>query len=165
MAFKFFTVPINDDGRAEAALNGFVRSHRVLTVDRRWVDLGASSFWSFAVDYLDGQPGTASPQTGRPPGAKPKIDYREELPADQFAVFARLREARKEIANAEGVPVYAVFTNEQLAGMVKARAATRADLGRIEGVGEARLDKYAGRMLEILADAWRAGDETGRPPT
>ena len=50
MALKFFTVPINDDGRAEAALNGFVRSHRVLTVDRRWVDLGASSFWSFAVD-------------------------------------------------------------------------------------------------------------------
>src|SRR5258706_531867 len=30
MPFKFFVVPINDDGRAVAALNGFIRSHRSL---------------------------------------------------------------------------------------------------------------------------------------
>jgi superfamily II DNA helicase RecQ len=161
MPFKFLTVPINDDGRAEAALNAFVRSHRVLTVDRRWVDLGASSFWSFAIDYLDGPPSYSAP-SGRPVGAKPKVDYKELLTAEEFAVFARLREVRQEIAAAESIPVYAVFTNEQLAKMAKSRATTRAALGRVEGVGEARLDKYAARLLDVLATAWGPTDEASR---
>ena len=32
---------------------GFLRSHRVLAVDRRWVEQGSESFWSFCVDYLE----------------------------------------------------------------------------------------------------------------
>jgi len=142
MPFKFFVVPISDGGQAEAELNGFVRSHRVITVDRRWVDLGAASFWSLAVDYLDG-PASIGIPASKPAGAKAKVDYKETLSPDDFAVFARLREARKEIAGAESVPVYAIFTNEQLAQMVRAKAATRAALRRIEGVGEARLDNSA----------------------
>lgn len=51
MALKFFTVPVNDAGGTEAALNLFLQSHRVLSIDRRWVDLGALSFWALCVDY------------------------------------------------------------------------------------------------------------------
>ena len=156
MPLKFFTVPISDDGRAEAALNGFIGSRRVITVDRRWVDLGASSFWSLAVDYIDG-PASIGVPPSKPAGARAKVDYKELLSPNDFAVYAKLRDARKEIATAESVPVYTIFTNEQLAQMVKAKATTRATLGRIEGVGEARLDKHSGRMLAILADAWEPG--------
>jgi len=38
MPFKFFTIPIQDTGRAEAELNGFIRNHKILSVERRWVD-------------------------------------------------------------------------------------------------------------------------------
>jgi hypothetical protein len=38
LAFRFFTVPIQDSGQAESELNGFLRSHRVLSVGRRWVE-------------------------------------------------------------------------------------------------------------------------------
>jgi hypothetical protein len=48
MAFHIFTVPIQDDGRALEQLNAFLRSHKILSVDRRWVEQGAASFWSFA---------------------------------------------------------------------------------------------------------------------
>jgi hypothetical protein len=129
MAYRFFTISIRDEGPAAADLNGFLRSRRVLSVDRRWVDQGSESFWSFCVDYLESS-GEAT--GGAPPGRngtnRGKVDYREVLSPEDFAVFARLRQARKEIAQADAVPVYTIFTNEQLAQMVQARATTKAAL-------------------------------------
>ena len=46
------------------------------------------------------------------------IDYRQILSEEDFAVFAKLRDLRKKLAENTGVPVYAVFTNEQLAQIV-----------------------------------------------
>jgi superfamily II DNA helicase RecQ len=159
MSFKFFVVPLGS-ADAERELNSFLRSHKVLTVDRRRVDQGPSSFWSFCVDYLDhAAPASATPG-GRPPGARAKVDYKELLTPEQFAVFARLRELRKEIAQAEAVPVYTVFTNEQLAEMVRRRVASKAALAKIDGVGEARVEKYGDRLLAVLGEAFQ--NEAGR---
>jgi len=126
MAFRFFFVPVRDDGTAAAGLNGFLRSHKVLTVDRRWVDQGAESFWSFCVDYLESAGGSSSEGKNGP--VRGKVDYRDELSPEDFAVFARLCQLRKEIAQSEAVPAYTVFTNEQLTQMVQSRATTRAAL-------------------------------------
>ena len=163
MAFKFFTIPLPDSSQAEVELNGFLRSHKVLSVDRRLVEQGTVSYWSFCVDYLElSSSGSAD---GRPVGQRGKVDYKEVLNQEDFAVFARLREVRKEIAQAEGVPVYTVFTNEQLAQMVQARVRDRAGLEKIAGVGDARLEKYGARMLEVLAGAWPVKqDEANRKP-
>jgi superfamily II DNA helicase RecQ len=49
------------------------------------------------------------------------------------------------------VPVYTIFTNEQLAQMVQVRATTKAALEKIAGVGDARIEKYGSRMLDVLA--------------
>jgi superfamily II DNA helicase RecQ len=155
MPFKFFTVPIHEAGQAEAEMNGFLRSHKVLSVDRRWVEQGSSSFWSFCIDYLEPSSGGGD---GRQSGQRGKVDYKEILSAEDFAVFARLREVRKEIAAAEAVPVYTIFTNDQLAQMVQSKAKDRAALEKIAGVGDARIEKYGGRMLEVLTAAW-AGDK------
>ena len=115
-------------------LNAFLRSHKILSVDRRWVEQGASSFWSFCIDYLEGAPAGGSGYRGsRGPGGRAKIDYRETLSQVDFAVFARLRDLRKEIAQAEGVPAYTIFANEQLAQMVQGRATTKAALEKITG--------------------------------
>jgi superfamily II DNA helicase RecQ len=122
MAFRFFTVPIQNAEQAEAELNGFLRSHKVLSIDRRWVEQGSTSFWTCCVDYLDGQV-TAS---GGDRGVRGKVDYKEVLRPEEFTVFAKLRDVRKEIAQAEAVPVYTIFTNEQLAQMVKALPGQRA---------------------------------------
>jgi hypothetical protein len=55
MAYRLFTLPINDPGEAENELNGFLATHRVLSVDRRFVEEGERSFWSFCVDFIDQQ--------------------------------------------------------------------------------------------------------------
>ena len=81
-----------------------------------------------------------------------------------FAVFARLRDLRKEIAQAEAVPVYTIFTNEQLAQMVQTRTTTKAALEKIAGVGDARIDKYGARLLELLGQAWKEPHEADGKP-
>ena len=78
------------------------------------------------------------------------MDYKELLKPEEFEVFSRLREWRKGMAEQEGVPVYVVFTNEQLAEMVKKRVSTKAGLKEIEGVGDARVEKYGAAVLERM---------------
>jgi superfamily II DNA helicase RecQ len=153
MAFKFFTVPIQQPDSAAEDLNAFVKSHRVLAVDRRWVDQGAASVWSFCIDYLDRAAGA---DARGPVGEKhPKVDYKEVLAPEEFSVFAKLRELRREIPQSEAVPVYTIFTNDQLARMVQARVATKPDLEKVAGVGNARVEKYGDRVLILLQAQWR----------
>jgi superfamily II DNA helicase RecQ len=167
MAYRVFVVPVRDEGPAASELNGFLRSRRVLSVDRRWVEQGTESFWSFCVDYLESGGGGPSPAAAGKNGAlRGKVDYREILSPEDFAVFARLRQVRQEIAQGDAVPVYTIFTNEQLAQMVRGRATTRAALEKIAGVGDARIEKYGARVLGILKNQWDGSgtDAAGQPP-
>lgn len=140
MAQRFFIVPVQSSESAEAELNAFLASHKVLTVDRRWVDLGANSFWAFCIDFIPagGVSNTRSSQVTRS-----RVDYKDVLTTDEFIVFSQLRQLRKDISQTEAIPVYTVFTNQQLAQIVQRRCRTKADLSRIEGIGEARMEKYA----------------------
>ena len=109
MQLRFFNLPIHGPAEAVEELNQFLASRRVLAVDRQFVTDGPNSAWSLCVSY------DASPAATRPPviGKRPKVDYRELLTPPEFAVFSRPRGLRKEKADAEAVPAYAVFTNEQ----------------------------------------------------
>ena len=45
---------------------------------------------------------------------------------------------------------YVVFSNEQLAEMVKKKVTSKAALKEIEGVGDARVEKYGAGVLERM---------------
>ena len=96
------------------------------------------------MSYIEGE--------GRPGPEKrqKRVDYREVLSAEEFALFSKLRELRKELAEQEGVPVYAVFTNDHLADMVRQRVVSLETLQSINGVGQARLEKYGEAFVRIL---------------
>ena len=147
MQLKVFILPIKNLVAAEAEMNAFLRSHRMLAVKKEFVPDGENSFWTFCVEYLESAPVASS---GGGLSGRPKVDYKEVLKPEEFEVFSRLREWRKGVAEKEGVPVYVVFTNEQLAEMVKKRVSTKAALKEIEGVGEARVEKYSDAALERL---------------
>jgi superfamily II DNA helicase RecQ len=145
MQLRLFIVPVKNVHAAEIEMNAFLRSHRVLAVKKEFVPDGENSFWTFCVEYLDAPAGLAGG-----PGKPPKVDYKEVLKPDEFEVFSRLREWRKGVAEREGVPVYTVLTNEQLAQIVQRRIQTKAGLKEIEGVGDARVEKYGDAVLERL---------------
>ena len=118
MQIRFFTIPVHDNAEAAEELNRFLASHRVTAIDRSLVQEGANSAWALCVSFdPSGE--------GRPPaGKRGKVDYKEVLSEEDFTVFARLRSLRKELADREGAPAYALFTNEQLAAMVQRRVRT-----------------------------------------
>ena len=91
-----------------------------------------------------------------------RVDYREVLNEQEYAFFDHLRQVRKSIAEQQGEPVYAVFTNEHLAGMVKKPPKTLKDIAIPPGVGEARVKQFGEASLKVCLDiAGRPGETQG----
>ncbi len=155
MSYRFFASPAFNPASAEAELNQLLAARRVLNVERHFVVDGEESFWAICVSLAPG-PGALPDGLKADQGSARRIDYREVLNEADFAVFAELRSLRKTIADAEGVAQYAEFTNEQLANLVRGRVSTLDALGKIEGVGPARLERYAARFLAVLQPALAA---------
>ncbi|MGA2032877.1 MAG: HRDC domain-containing protein [Thermoguttaceae bacterium] len=158
MQFRLFSIPATGDAEAEEELNRFLRSHRAVSVQKELVQGGQTAYWCFCIEYLLG-----SVPEGKGSGRQ-RVDYKEILSAEDFAIFVRLREARKELAAREAIPVYAVSTNEQLAEMAKSRAATLADLKKIDGFGDAKTEKYGETFLLAMREWMGRTDEAGRKP-
>lgn len=148
MQLKFFKIPASDTGGFADELNAFLRGHRILNVERELVSERGEAWWAVCVEYMVAVPTSAGPSANGT--GKGKIDYRERLSAEDFAVFSALREVRKELAERDGVPVYAVFTNEQIAEMVTRKANSLAALRQIDGVGDSRIEKYGDRFVTAL---------------
>ena len=162
MSFRSFLISVRCPETAESELNQFLRSHRILSVEHEWVDRGENSFWAVWVEYLEASPPAIRDAGGR--SEKGKVDYKERLSAEDFATYLHLRDLRKTLAADDGVALYAVFTNNQMAEMVEQRVRTRADLAQIAGVGDARVEKYAERVLAVLNSTRGKADEKDGEP-
>jgi superfamily II DNA helicase RecQ len=101
------------------------------------------------VEYVLASPTIAS--NPRSQLSRNRIDYKTILSPDEFTIFSLLRELRKKLSQQEGVPVFALFNNEQLAQVVQRRCSSKADLLGIEGIGEAKVDKYSEKLIATLS--------------
>ncbi len=96
MKLQFFTISVHGSHGADE-LNQFLSTHRVSSINRQFVADGQNSVWSVCVTYEASDP--PHPATKQ----KVRIDYREILPEDQFALYVKLRALRKELSEKEGV--------------------------------------------------------------
>lgn len=147
MFLKFFWIPALDSGVAEQELNAFLSRHRVVDIDRQFAVVGSVAGWSLCVQWVGecGEAGVAEKRGGR----NAMVDYRVILDEPTFRIFAALREWRKEKAAAEGVPIYTIASNEQLAVIARRRIRTKAGLQEVEGFGAGRMDRYADPLLAV----------------
>lgn len=158
MQRHYFAIPALDPRPAQDELNQFCASHRVAGVESQFVAAGRDSYWALCVTVASGpeplpdalKAAERRKATRQENGAAPRVDYKEVLSEEDFARYAELRVWRKAIAEAEGVPIYTVFTNEQLAEIVRRRVDALAALGEIDGVGPARLQRYGKPLLAHL---------------
>ncbi len=65
-------------------------------------------------------------------------------------LFERLRQLRRKVADAEGVPAYIVFSDAVLRQMAQRLPTTPSGLLALAGVGPAKLERYGPRFLELL---------------
>lgn len=143
MQIKVFSVPIIGGESANEELNIFLRSKKILQVENQLIHHSGSSFWSFCVKYLDTAPTPIS-------GEKVKTDYKQVLDEAVFKRFSRLREIRKQIAQNEAIPAFAVFTDEELAELAKLPEFTLAKMKTIKGIGEKKVEKYGQLFIKTL---------------
>jgi hypothetical protein len=87
MPFEFIQIPANGQGSAKEELNKLLRGGRIASVRKEFVANGEDSFWAFCIEFLDGALGGDKSR-----GSGPKVDYKEVLNAEDFAVFAKLRD-------------------------------------------------------------------------
>jgi len=115
MQVRVFAIPMDGDAEAMDEVNAFLRSQKVLSVEKVAVADHGRHYWSLCVEYLPRRPAeSALPRTGTALDAnRARLDYREVLSKDEFDRFAKLRALRKMLAEAEGVPVYTILTNAQ----------------------------------------------------
>lgn len=146
MAYHFFQIPVSGSPNV-AELNKLLDHAKVASVKREFVADGEHSFWAFCVQTVGAD---ASPHGSENRKRGGQVDYKEVLSPEDFAVFAKLRDVRKVLAEREAVPAYSVATNEQLAEMVTRKVVRAKGFGPIRGFGEARVEKYGAAFLEVL---------------
>lgn len=150
MRYRAFTFSIPPPEDFEE-LNDFLASRKILSVRTEVVRRDDVPYLLFLVEFLEsGKSGTSRP---------PKVDYREKFSDEEFVAFSRLRDVRKVMAEQEGVPVYAVMTNAQLAEIVEKRMTTLEGLLSISGVGQAKVDKYGPELLKVCSEHFKASEK------
>jgi ATP-dependent DNA helicase RecQ len=73
-----------------------------------------------------------------------------DQPQDE-ALFQTLRRRRLELAKAQGIPPYVIFHDSTLVEMARLKPRDRQALGRLRGVGAAKLERYGDAFLAVIA--------------
>ena len=101
---------------------------------------------------------------GVAPEAEPRIirDRPEEPDYDQ-GLFDLLRDKRKELAGAAGLPPYIIFSDRSLADMAAYFPHSAASFFTMYGVGRRKVEKYGDHFLPLIRDYCRENDLAERP--
>jgi ATP-dependent DNA helicase RecQ len=84
-----------------------------------------------------------------PPKRRARRRDRDRGPADPL--FEALRETRRALAAEAGVPAYVIFHDSTLREIAAARPGNLAELAQVNGVGQAKLNRYGDAMLAAVA--------------
>lgn len=145
MQIKVFTIPVLGGERANEELNTFLRSKRVLQEEHRLVESEGGPLWCFCIKYLEVGETPAKSRAER-------VDYREVLDAESFQRYSAFREIRKKVAEEDGLKVFQVFTNRELAELAKLEGLTVEVMNKVPGIGKKKLERFAERFIKYAAD-------------
>ena len=140
MQIKLFTIPIGDSGEAVEEMNRFLRGNKILEVQNQLVNNQNGAYWCFCIRYIEKSFNTAK-------SPKAKVDYKYILDELTFQKFSKLREIRKKVAAEEGIPAFAVFTDEELAGLAKLKTINEKSMRSIKGIGDKKVERYAKHFI------------------
>ncbi len=142
MQVKLITIPINSVEDYNEELNRFLRSHKIVEIEKQLIQTPVGVYWCMYISYITPTLVEQAP--------KERVDYRLVLSPAHFAVFSLLREVRKKIATNEGVSAYIVFTDVELAEIAQLPEISIAKLKSIKGIGDKKADKYGKLLIDLL---------------
>lgn len=134
----------------DSELASFLANREITSFREHVVDVDGEPFLLCVVTWHEESPAAAQPASTTTQPARPMPQVLQGLTDEQRALYEMVRRWRAKKAHDEGAPPYVILTNRQLAEIVQARPNTRAGLGRIDGIGEKKLDRYADDLLALL---------------
>ncbi|MCL2844276.1 MAG: HRDC domain-containing protein [Chitinivibrionia bacterium] len=150
MQVKVFTIPATDDGTLQEDLNKFLGNHKILEVEQKFYDNAKGGYWSFCVRYIIDATKKYLPAQQSFSG-KPKPNYKEILSEQEYQMFLQFKEARMAISKEEGILPYNVFTDAELAEIIRLPERNEQNISKINGIGEKRATKYGKILVEKYA--------------
>jgi superfamily II DNA helicase RecQ len=144
MQVKIFTIPIIGGESLNEEMNLFLRSKRVIQIENRLATQGDASFWTMYVKYLE-----ENASSGFATSDKEKIDHKAALDEASAKRFETLREIRKALCQAENIPAYTIFTNQQLAELAKIENLDLTKMKTVKGIGDKIIEKYGKHFVEL----------------
>ncbi|MDH6535215.1 helicase [Parabacteroides sp. 52] len=145
MQIKLFNIPVSDTGVLMDEMNTFLRGHKVLDMEQKLIQSDHGGSWCFCIRYIEGP----HPSPVPPHGVHKKVDYKEVLSAEIFAIFSHLRECRKQLSKEHGVAAYIIFTDEELAGIAGLEELNEESLETVKGISTKKVEKYGKALLEL----------------
>lgn len=139
MQIKLFTIPTMGGEKLNEELNVFLRSKKILQVQKEFHSNTTEACWCFCISYVDNI--TMASRT------KAKIDYKEVLDKASFERFSSMRLIRKKLSQDEGLPAYAIFTDAEMAALAKIPDLDFSKMKKIKGIGEKKIEKYGKHFL------------------
>ena len=146
MQIKIFNIPIGADESQTEEMNHFLRANKIIDVKKELAMFDGNSCWTFCITYMLASKPTEL-TNGKASGNSPKVDYKEILSPEDFEKFSNFRKLRKQIADSEAVPAYAVFTDAELAELAKLSELTLVAMHNIPGIGKKKVDKYGNAFI------------------
>lgn len=165
MAFKVFNLPVPNCAKQERELNSFLSTHRVLG---RRVFATRNGDDSYLTVMLEVAEETRLPEQGTPPNIDisahdngPKL-VRPDRPMskEEEVILAELKQCRSEIAGNLRTHLFTVATNEDLEALAMLKPRNPAELSRVKGMGQKRVEKFGKYFLRVL-DKYTQKDKKG----
>ncbi|MBF0452799.1 MAG: HRDC domain-containing protein [Candidatus Magnetomorum sp.] len=149
MSLQYKVFAISAKGGSEKELNEFLEKVNVITVHREFINNGDNSFFSIIIEYEYRKNSEISASNAFKSDGKKRIDYREVLSPEDFALYAKIRDWRAETAKKEAVQLYTIMNNAQMAFIAQNRIQTKEGLSKVDKLGDARIKKYGDEIIAI----------------
>jgi superfamily II DNA helicase RecQ len=151
----------------QQALNAFLDTVIVKQTATQFVN-GAPDYWSILVFYEFGD--TIKPKKEKPIVANtpvhnsPEVNHtvvneepvkitestETELTDDEKQIALALKTWRKDKSNEMQQPEFMIFPNATLTALAKMKPRSMSELGKIKGIGHAKIERYGDDLMAIL---------------
>lgn len=155
MQVRVLTLPFSTALRAfdENELTLLQQTHELMSCREVYVSHQNQLFLTCVLECHPRSCLPTQPATGPVPALpKPSTLPPPARSVEQQEAFERIRAWRKARAESEGVPPYVLLTNRELSAIIDLMPKTREALGRVEGIGLAKLRRYGADILALIQD-------------
>lgn len=158
MLVRVVTLPFKSaaGGFDDSELRDFIKDKEVISIRDHLFICNEIPYLALLVKYLGLRVEAAAslvaskPNTEKQNKREGAEEWRKILTEADMGLFQMLREWRSKQCKKEGVPPYVIFTNNEFAQIIKLRPQSLMDLGKLSGIGKAKIEKYGTAILEFF---------------